>query len=111
MLFCSLYDGPLLRSVLNFLFAIMPRFPVTTCPAGYVNFDYSQLQLRFYAPISKSSSLIVYLKLKLDCLFKIETFACYYFGVGVANCWGCLVLNKVRDCFFSLVYYAVFGVF
>ena len=66
MLFCSLYDGPLLSSFLNFRFSIIPRFPVTTCPAGWcVNFDWWQLQLRFFVPISKSSSWIVCLKLKI----------------------------------------------
>ena len=66
MLFCSLYVGPLVNSFLNFLFSIMPRFPVITCPVGwYMNFDWWQLQLRFFVPISKSSSLIVCLKLKI----------------------------------------------
>ena len=66
ILFCSLYDGPLVNSFLNLRFSIMPRFPVITCPVGwYMKSDWWQLQLIFLVPISKSSSLIISLKLKI----------------------------------------------
>ena len=78
MLFHSLYDGPLPSTFLSFLFPIMSRFPVTTCPVGsYLKSDMWQSQLRFIVPILKSRSFIPCLKLKI--------FICYSFHVGVAN--------------------------
>ena len=81
MLFCSLYDGPLLSSFLSFLFPIMPRFPVTTCPTNsYLKSDTWQSQL-----------IEIYI---LDTLFEIKNFACYSFRIGVTN--RCLILKEAR---------------